>query len=141
MIRLDKEWNGTLKDKDGNTDLKYVNGKEWMILFFNESHGGQWEKDGDEDKDGKYIGEIKNREPSGQGTFTYPDGEKYVGEWKDGRKSGQGTLTYSDGEKYVGEFKDGERNGQGTYTWFHFPKGIKHQFPVQTEGMKEEGLR
>ena len=27
------------------------------------------------------------------------------------------------------------------YTWFHFPKGIKHQFPVQTEGMKEEGFR
>jgi len=27
------------------------------------------------------------------------------------------------------------------YTWSHFPKGIKHQFPVQTEGMKEEGLR
>ena len=27
------------------------------------------------------------------------------------------------------------------YTWFHFPKGIKHQYLVQTEGMKEEGLR
>ena len=35
--------------------------------------------------DGKYVGQIENGEPSGQGTFTWSDGEKYVGEWKDGR--------------------------------------------------------
>ena len=79
-----------------------------MILFFNESHGGQWEKDGDEDKDGKYIGEIKNREPSGQGTKTWTNGDMYEGEFKDGKYDGQGTYTWSGGRKYVGEWKDGE---------------------------------
>ena len=53
----------------------------------------RWFEDGDDDKDGKYVGEIENGEPSGQGTFTWPDGDKYVGDFKDGRKSGQGTLT------------------------------------------------
>jgi len=82
-----------------------------------------WFEDGDDDKDGKYVGEIENGEPSGQGTFTWSDGEKYVGEWKDGRKSGQGTLTLSSGNKYVGEFKDGIYHGQGTVT---SPDGLKY---------------
>ena len=77
----------------------------------------RWFEGGDDDKDGKYVGEIKNGEPSGQGTFTWSDGEKYVGEWKDGRKSGQGTLTLSSGNKFEGEFKDGTYHGQGTFTW------------------------
>ena len=76
-----------------------------------------WFEDGDDDKEGKYVGEIENGEPSGQGTFTWSDGEKYVGEWKDGRKSGQGTLTLSSGNKFEGEFKDGKYHGQGTFTW------------------------
>ena len=33
----------------------------------------------------------------------------YVGDWKDGEKNGQGTFTFPDGEKYVGEWRDGER--------------------------------
>ena len=41
-------------------------------------------------------------------------GDKYVGEWKDGNKHGQGTYTYADGDKYVGELKDGKRHGRGT---------------------------
>ena len=42
-------------------------------------------------------------------TLTFPDGAKYVGEVKDGVPHGQGTYTSSDGDKYVGEFKDGRR--------------------------------
>ena len=77
----------------------------------------RWFEDGDDDKDGKYVGEIENGEPSGQGTFTWPDGDKYVGDFKDGRKSGQGTLTLSSGNKYEGEFKDGKYHDQGTFSW------------------------
>jgi len=77
----------------------------------------RWFEDGDEDKDGKYVGEIENGEPSGHGTFIWSDGDKYVGEFKDGRKSGQGTLTLSSGNKYEGEFKDGKYHDQGTFTW------------------------
>jgi len=77
----------------------------------------RWFEDGDDDKDGKYVGEIENGEPSGQGSFTWPDGDKYVGDFKEGRKSGQGTLTLSSGNKYEGEFKEGKYHGQGTFTW------------------------
>jgi len=86
------------------------------VLFHRLVNGEfRWFGNGDEEKDGKYVGDIENGEPIGQGTFTWSDGEKYVGEWKDGRKSGQGTLTLSSGNKYVGEFKDGKKHGQGTY--------------------------
>ena len=92
----------------------------------------------------KYVGELRNGKPNGQGTMTYTDGDKYIGEWEDGNKTkgtyiyssygewagdkyvgeyrygnmqGQGTYTFSDGERYVGEFKNNEINGFGTYTF------------------------
>ena len=68
-----------------------------------------WEKSGDEKKDGKYVGEIENRKPNGQGTLTWFNGDKYVGEFMDGKKNGQGTYTFYYGRKYVGEFMDGKR--------------------------------
>jgi len=63
-----------------------------------------------------YVGEYKDGNMNGQGTFTYADGTKYVGEWKEGKYHGQGTYTNADGTKYIGEFKDGMFHGQGTYT-------------------------
>ena len=64
-----------------------------------------------------YIGEFKDGEGHGQGTFTYPDGDKYVGQFKDAKLNGQGTYTYISGAKYVGRFKDGNYHGRGTYTF------------------------
>ena len=76
------------------------------VLFLRVENGElNWFENGNEDSDGKYIGEIKNGKPNGQGTYTFPDGKKYVGKFKDGKKHGQGTTTYSTGIKYVGEFK------------------------------------
>jgi len=77
----------------------------------------KWFEDGDEENDGKYVGEIENGKPNGTGSITFPDGRKHVGEFKDGKPNGQGTLTFSNGEKYIGEFKDGKFHGQGTKTW------------------------
>ena len=71
----------------------------------------------------KYEGEWKDGEPNGQGTFTSPNGMKYIGEFKDGKKYGQGKFTYPNGSKYAGEFKDGKEHGQGTFT---FPDGSKY---------------
>ena len=65
-----------------------------------------WYEDGDEDKDYKYVGEIENGKPNGQGTLTYSDGTKYVGEFKNGVNQGQGTLIFPDGSKKVGEFRE-----------------------------------
>ena len=56
----------------------------------------------------KYVGEIKNGKPNGQGILTFPNGNKYEGEWKDGKRHGQGKYTTSSGRKYIGEWKDGE---------------------------------
>ena len=33
---------------------------------------------------------------------------EYVGQYKDGEKHGKGTYTWSDGQKYEGKWKDGE---------------------------------
>ena len=105
-------------------------------------HGGNgssvWLEDGDEKKDGRYIGEIDNGEPNGQGAITYSDGGMYVGEWENGKYHGHGTFTYPDRarykweylymyeqdqkipifcllNKYAGDWKEGEKHGQGTY--------------------------
>jgi len=40
-------------------------------------------------------------------TLNLPNGSKYVGEFKDGEYHGQGTYTEADGSKVTGEFKDG----------------------------------
>ena len=69
----------------------------------------------DEDYGYEYIGEWKDDNRNGQGTYTWADGRKYVGEFKDGKVNGQGTLIMADGRKYVGEFKDSNFNGQGTF--------------------------
>jgi hypothetical protein len=63
-----------------------------------------------------YIGEWKNDEKHGQGTYTYLQGGKYIGGWKKDQKHGQGSLTLSDGDKYIGSFKDNNFTGQGTLT-------------------------
>ena len=54
----------------------------------------------------------------GWGRFRTQDGQDrvvYVGEFKEGDFQGWGTYTFSDGTKYVGEFSDDEFNGIGYY--------------------------
>ena len=41
-------------------------------------------------------------------TLTFPDGATYVGEWRDGNMNGQGTFTLEDGTVRKGIWKDGE---------------------------------
>ena len=52
-----------------------------VLFFINRDRKLGWYENGDEKKDGKYVGEIGNEKPNGQGTMTYPDGSKYVGEY------------------------------------------------------------
>ncbi len=54
----------------------------WMKAFT----GYVWKTFGDEEDHPVYKGQVENREPNGQGTFTFPNGEKYVGEWKNGKR-------------------------------------------------------
>ena len=92
-------------------------------LFFRKENGELgYFGNGDEDKDRKYVGEIENGLPNGQGTYTWSDGRKCVGEYKDGKPNGQGIFTDPNGTMYVGKYKDGKKHGQGTYT---LPDGYK----------------
>ena len=86
------------------------------ILFHTTKDGKRgFYEEGDEDTDRKYVGEIENGLPNGQGTYTNLNGYKYVGEFKNGGRHGKGTNTWSDGREYIGEFRDGEEwNGTET---------------------------
>jgi hypothetical protein len=77
-------------------------------VLYNRKVNGEygWYKSGDEKKDGKYVGEIDEGVPNGQGTYTFSNGEKYVGEFKDGRSNGLGKTTTPDGRKYEGIWKN-----------------------------------
>jgi hypothetical protein len=92
-----------------------VEKKEKGVLYYRKVNGENgWYKSGDEKKDSKYVGEIENGVPNGQGIVISPDGRKYVGKFKDGKRNGQGTITQPDGKKYVGEWKNGKPwNGNG----------------------------
>ncbi len=55
-----------------------------------------------------YVGEFKDGELHGQGTFTWAYGEKYVGEWKDDLQHGQGTFIFANGTVDKGIWENGE---------------------------------
>jgi len=116
-----KEWNTEHYSKEGIVLGKWENGKwilKWGVLFERMENGILvWSENGNEDYRAKYVGDIENMKPKGQGTITSPDGDKYEGEFKYGKKHGQGTFTSPDGKKYDGEWKDGTYHGHGTYTF------------------------
>ncbi len=98
-------------------ELEQNKGKKNGVLYYSKVDGNWgWNRSGNEKKDIKYVGEIENGNPNGQGTVTYANGNKYVGKWKDGKYNGQGTETSANGNKYVGKWKDGKYNGKGTLT-------------------------
>ena len=112
---LDKSKESILKWLQDVRAIFEVEKRQMGILFYRESKYGKWGwyKDGDEKKNYKYVGEIKNGKPNGQGKWTFIDGKNYVGEFRNGNFHGQGTFTRSDGEKFIGEFKNGNRwNGK-----------------------------
>ena len=90
-------------------------GKEGILYY--RLVNGSWSffEKGDDGKDSKYIGDIKNKQPNGKGTINLPYG-KYVGEWKNGLLDGFGIFDYSDGSKYIGNHKSGKTNGQGFWS-------------------------
>ena len=90
--------------------------RKGVLFFINRNRKLGWYENGDEKKDGEYVGEWKDGKRTGQGTYTLSSGDQYLGENKDKETHDQGTITWSDGTKYVGELKDGNPNGLGTYT-------------------------
>ena len=73
-----------------------------------------------------YVGEFRDDQFHGQGTYTFLDGDRYVGEFWNDVIQGQGTYTFLDGDRYVGKWRNGEYHGQGTYNF--------------ADGTSEEGI-
>ena len=90
----------------------------WFGVLFERKVKGKWGwyENGDEIKDGKYVGEFAFGKPNGSGIYYYSNGDRYEGEWRSGRRTGNGTYSYHDGRKYVGEWKNGTTHGKGTLT-------------------------
>lgn len=61
-----------------------------------------------------YVNEL--RQPDGEGTMEYSNGNEYTGDWVNGIRQGKGTMKYDNGI-YEGEWKNDKKNGEGTYTW------------------------
>ena len=84
-----------------------------------------WNQIRKERTDNKYVGEISNGVPNGQGTYTFFEGHKYVGEFKDGEMNGKGIFKWSNGDRFEGEFSNGFKNRKGTFYFFQYGrKGI-----------------
>jgi len=61
----------------------------------------------------RYVGQLRDGQPHGQGAYLFSGGERYVGDFQHGRQDGQGLLVLGDGRRFLGEWKDGLRNGYG----------------------------
>jgi hypothetical protein len=83
----------------------------------------------------KYIGEFKDKKFNGQGTYFFANGDQYVGEFKDNKFNGKGTITFTNGDKYVGEFKNDKKNGSFIVT---FADGDKYVGELKED--KKHGL-
>ena len=75
MFEMVKEECERILDKVKGKGKKRQNG---VLFFINRNRIVGWYEDGDEEKDGKYVGEIEYRKPNGQGTHTYSNGEIYL---------------------------------------------------------------
>jgi hypothetical protein len=43
-------------------------------------------------------------------TINHANGDVYVGEFRDGQRNGQGTYTFAGGNVYTGEWRDGQED-------------------------------
>jgi hypothetical protein len=93
----------------------------------------------------RYVGQVRTgtKTRHGRGTCTWKKiGGKYEGEWKDNQRSGQGVLILPDGERYEGGFKDGVRCGKGLL-WIlggrAFDGAWEGAYPLQGTTMEPDG--
>ena len=46
------------------------------------------------------LGEFKHGKSHGRGSYYFVDGRKYVGDWVEDMETGEGVFTWPDGDKY-----------------------------------------
>jgi hypothetical protein len=143
---FDGEWKEG--KKSGNGTLTWKNGENYVGEWLNDlkhGHGVIKYPENDILNRTSFDGEWKEGNKSGNGTFTWKNGENYVGEWlndlkhglgflkypendtwnrtsfdgewKENQQSGSGTMIRKNGEKYVGEWLNGLNHGHGVRTF------------------------
>ena len=84
-----------------NPSISAQSGDTGVLSYREENARWGWYEYGNEEMDGKYVGEIVNMKPNGSGIYIYGkgkwEGDKYEGQWKDGEFHGQGAFTRSNG--------------------------------------------
>jgi len=119
--------------------------QETGVLYFKKVNGKYgWFENGNDKKDWKYIGEIKNGKPNGIGVLSSTFG-KYSGELKNGMQHGKGTYTYKSGRKRVGEFRKGkpwnvksyDKNGKIETEWVKGKKLEKEEVALEEKDHTE----
>ena len=46
------------------------------------------------------LGQFKHGKSHGRGSYYFVDGRKYVGDWVEDMETGEGVFTWPDGDKY-----------------------------------------
>ena len=91
--------------------------------------------------DRKYIGQVINGLPEGNGVMYLDCGNKYKGEFKNGKYDGNGIYYFNEdpdkGDLYEGEFKNGKRNGKGIY---YFNNGDKYEGDWKNDKREGKGI-
>ena len=85
-------------------------------------------KPDDSEEKVSYEGSWVNGEREGYGTMIWKDGRKYEGNWKNDKKDGYGTQYGKSGGKYVGNWKEGKLDGQGTLYYDNGRKAYEGNF-------------
>ena len=102
-----------IKRNTSNTKSKYLD----LLKKQKMKGGAESNKQEMSYQDGKYVGEMKDGIPHGQGSLTYKNGEVYEGYWFNGKRHGRGIMRYKNGEVYEGQWDFDRIDGKGKYTY------------------------
>ena len=90
---------------------------------------------------GRYIGEIVNGLPEGQGILYADDGSRYEGGWKNGKLEGKGIAYLNNGDRYEGDWKNGLKEGKGIYYYNREPyKGDRYEGEYKNNKQEGKGI-
>ena len=121
------------KRNQGSYKKESENTKKGVLYYRKENGGWNWSETGDEKLDEKYLGEIKNGQPNGDGLLIWPKGN-FKGQWKNGIRHGTGVqnemwsvendLATQNGQtREIGYWRDGKLyKGRRESTFISFRK-------------------